>query len=189
MEILRQIKQDHLDAIFVCCGGGGLLAGIAAFVKRIRPEVKVIGVNTVDSDSMYKSLHAGHPVQLSEVGLFSDGTAVREVGQETFRLCKEFVDDFVLVPNDEICAAIKDTFEDTRSVLEPSGALAVAGCKRYLANNPSIKDGVFVAVASGANVNFDRLRFVAERAKLGDNKEALLSVLIPEYPGRYNNML
>ncbi len=161
------------------------MAGIAAFVKRIRPEVKVIGVNTEDSDGMFKSLQKGERVELSEVGLFADGTAVRLVGSETFRLCREFVDDFVLATNDEICAAIKDTFEDTRSILEPAGALALAGCKKYLASNPQMKEGVFVCVLSGANMNFDRLRFVAERAKLGDNKEALLSVIIPERPGRF----
>ncbi|KAI9105315.1 tryptophan synthase beta subunit-like PLP-dependent enzyme [Phlyctochytrium arcticum] len=183
VEILRQLRQDRLDAIFVCCGGGGLLAGIGAFVKRIRPDIRIIGVNTVDSDGMYQSLSQGQVVELPEAGLFADGTAVRKVGTETHRLCAKFVDDFVLVTNDEICAAIKDVFDDTRSILEPAGALSVAGCKRYLSSNPQLKDGVFVCVTSGANMNFDRLRFVAERARIGEGKEALMSCLIPEKPG------
>ncbi|KAJ3189415.1 hypothetical protein HDU85_003045 [Gaertneriomyces sp. JEL0708] len=183
VEILRQLKQDHLDAIFICCGGGGLLAGVGAFVKRIRPEVKIIGVNTVDSDGMFQSLRHGEVVEIKEAGMFADGTSVGRVGKETHRLCSMVVDDFVLVSNDEICAAIKDAFEDTRSILEPSGALSLAGCKRYLASNPQLKDGVFVCVTSGANMNFDRLRFVAERARLGEGREALLSCLVPEKPG------
>ncbi|TPX30468.1 threonine ammonia-lyase [Synchytrium microbalum] len=185
VEILRQLKQDRLDAIFVCCGGGGLLAGIAAFVKRIRPEVRVIGVNTVDSDSMTQSLIQGHPVELKETGLFADGTSVRLVGQETFRICQEFVDDMISVNNDEICSAIRDCFEDTRSILEPAGAQGLAGCVKFVQEHPEIKDGVFVVVASGANMNFDRLRFVAERAKLGDGKEVLISAIIPERPGTF----
>lgn len=183
VEILKQVRQERLDAIFVCCGGGGLLAGIAAYVKRIRPEVKVIGVNTVDSDAMYKALHKGSPVELTETGLFSDGTSVRLVGNETFRLCRKYVDDFVLVTNDEICAAIKDAFEDTRSILEPAGALALAGLKRYLGNYPQLKKGVYVALTSGANMNFHQLRFVAERARIGEGREALMSILVPERPG------
>ncbi|KAJ3004626.1 hypothetical protein HKX48_001133, partial [Thoreauomyces humboldtii] len=183
VEILRQVRQDRLDAIFVCCGGGGLLSGIAAFVKRIRPDIKIIGVNAIDSDGMYQSLQAGSVVELPLAGLFSDGTSVRRVGTECHRLCSKYVDDFVLVSNDEICAAIKDGFDDTRSILEPAGALALAGCKRFLANNPDMKGGVFVCVTSGANMNFDRLRFVAERARLGEGKEALVSCLIPERPG------
>ncbi|KAL7748289.1 threonine deaminase [Sorochytrium milnesiophthora] len=188
VEILRQIRQDRLDAVFVCAGGGGLLAGVAAYIKRIRPEIRVIGVNTLDSDGMYQSLIAGEPVVLKEVGLFSDGSAVRAVGKETFRLCQALVDDMVLVSNDEICAAIKDSFEDTRSIVEPAGALGLAGLKKYLAQNPHLKDGVFVAVQSGANMNFDRLRFVAERARLGEGREALLSVIIPEKPGSFWRM-
>ena len=183
VEILRQIKQDRLDAIFVCMGGGGLIAGIAAYVKRIRPEVKIIGVNTTDSDSMYQSLLKGEQVEIKEAGLFADGTSVRLPGKECVRICKKYVDDVVLVSTDEICAAIKDAFDDTRSILEPAGALALAGLKRFLINNPQIKDGVFVATNSGANMNFDRLRFIAERAKLGEGREALLSVIIPEKPG------
>jgi threonine dehydratase len=143
----------------------------------------VIGVNTVDSDSMFQSLLVGKPVEIKTAGLFSDGTAVKRVGDECVRLCKQFVDDMILVTNDEICAAIKDSFEEARSILEPSGALAVAGLKRYLQQNPKLQGGVYVAVTSGANMNFDRLRFVAERAKIGDNNEVLLSCLIPEQPG------
>ncbi|KAI9202877.1 tryptophan synthase beta subunit-like PLP-dependent enzyme [Polychytrium aggregatum] len=185
VEILRQLKQDRLDAIFVCCGGGGLLAGIAVYIKRIRPEVRVIGVNTIDSDSMYQSLNRSEPVEISSAGLFSDGTSVRLVGNETYRLCKMYVDDMILVSTDEICAAIKDTFEDTRSIVEPAGALGVAGVKKYIQSNPQIKDGVFVAVLSGANMNFDRLRFVAERARVGEGRETLLSVVLPERPGSF----
>ncbi|KAJ3330437.1 hypothetical protein HDU76_005686 [Blyttiomyces sp. JEL0837] len=185
VEILRQLKQDRLDAIFVCCGGGGLLAGIAAFVKRIRPEIKIIGVNPMDSTGMYESLQQGQPVELKEAGLFADGTAVRLVGKETHRLCQDYVDDFILVSNDEICAAIKDTFDDTRSIVEPAGALGVAGLKKYLQANPQLSNGVFVAVLSGANMNFDRLRFVAERSRLGDGREVLLSAIIPEKPGAF----
>lgn len=155
------------------------------YVKRIRPEVKVIGVNTVDSDAMFKALHNGKPVELVETGLFSDGTSVRLVGKEPFRLCQKYVDDFVLVTNDEICAAIKDAFDDTRSILEPAGALGLAGLKKYLGTNPQLKNGVFVAVTSGANINFHQLRFVAERARVGEGREALLSALVPERPGRY----
>ncbi|KAJ3063024.1 hypothetical protein HDU98_001111, partial [Podochytrium sp. JEL0797] len=185
VEILRQLKQDRLDAIFVCCGGGGLLAGISAFVKRIRPEVKIIGVNSEDSDGMFQSLHKGQPTEIPTAGLFADGTSVRLCGTENFRLCRSFVDDFVLVSTDEICAAIKDTFDDTRSIIEPSGALAVAGVKKFCSQNPQFKNAVFVAVVSGANMNFDRLRFVAERARLGDGKEILLSIKIPERPGSF----
>ncbi|KAJ3128069.1 hypothetical protein HK101_005449 [Irineochytrium annulatum] len=188
VEILRQLKQDRLDAIFVCCGGGGLIAGIATFVKRVRPEVKIIGVNTLDSDSMFQSLHAGSPVELKEAGLFSDGTSIRVVGTEPLRLCRAHVDDMVLVSNDELCAAIRDTFDDTRSILEPAGALGVAGVKKYLGANPGLQGGVFVAVLSGANMNFDRLRFVAERARIGDGREAMISVVIPEKPGSFLNL-
>ncbi|KAJ3066836.1 hypothetical protein HDU99_003719, partial [Rhizoclosmatium hyalinum] len=183
VEILRQLQQDRLDAIFVCCGGGGMLAGIATFVKRIRPDVKIIGVNAADSDGMYQSLIKGQPVEIPMAGLFADGTSVRLCGSENFRLCRSFVDDFVLVSTDEVCAAIKDTFDDTRSIIEPAGALAVAGVKKFLAQNSNFKDAVFVAVVSGANMNFDRLRFVAERSRLGDGKEIMLSIKIPERPG------
>ncbi|KAJ1889379.1 threonine deaminase [Coemansia sp. IMI 209127] len=184
MEILRQRKATDIDAIFVPVGGGGLIAGIAAYVKRVSPHVKVIGVETVDSCAMAQSLKAGRRLALREVGLFADGTAVCQVGKECFRIAKDLVDDVVLVTNDEVCAAIKDVFEDTRSVLEPSGALATAGLKRYVRDR-ALQGKSLVAVTSGANMNFDRLRFVAERAAIGEQREVLLSVVIPEQPGSY----
>ncbi|HEY1287359.1 MAG TPA: threonine ammonia-lyase, biosynthetic [Burkholderiales bacterium] len=182
MEILRQ--QPNPDAIFVPVGGGGLISGIAAYVKRVRPAVKVIGVEPVDADAMTRSLKKGRRVRLDQVGLFADGVAVKEVGKETFRLCRRFVDDMVLVDTDEMCAAIKDVFEDTRVVLEPAGALAVAGAKAWVARNAA-RDRTLVAVASGANTNFDRLRFIAEEAELGEHREAILAVTIPERPGSF----
>ncbi|KAI9164461.1 threonine deaminase [Blastocladiella emersonii ATCC 22665] len=188
VEIMRQIPDGHIDAIFVCCGGGGLLAGIATLVKRLYPEVKVIGVEEVDQDSMSQALRHGHPVTMPEIDLFADGTAVRRVGDETFRLVQENVDEMVLVTNDEICAAIKDTFLDTRSILEPSGALALAGLKRWIVDN-GVQGGTFVAVTSGANVGFDRLRFVAERAEIGEETEALISLMMPECPGSFLQLL
>ncbi|MBI3149461.1 MAG: threonine ammonia-lyase, biosynthetic [Betaproteobacteria bacterium] len=183
MEILRQ-HQAPLEAIFVPVGGGGLIAGIAAFVKRVRPQVKVIGVEPLDADAMAKSLAAGRRVTLKQVGLFADGVAVKQVGKETFRLCRELVDEMVLVDTDAICAAIKDVFQDTRTVLEPAGALAVAGLKAYVERH-RLKDQALVAVASGANINFDRLRFVAERAEVGEQREAILAVTIAERPGSF----
>ncbi|SPC61403.1 probable ILV1 - anabolic serine and threonine dehydratase precursor [Ustilago sp. UG-2017b] len=187
VEICRQTDMSMVDAIFCCVGGGGLLAGVGAYIKRIAPpHVKVIGVETFDADALAQSLEAGHRVLLNEVGLFADGTAVRVVGEECFRICRETVDGMVRVNNDEICAAIKDVFEDTRSIPEPSGALAVAGMKRYIATHGLAGSGKkFVALVSGANMNFGRLRFVAERAELGENKEALLSVEIAEEPGAF----
>ncbi|KAJ1950301.1 threonine deaminase, partial [Linderina pennispora] len=184
MELLRQKRPSDIDAIFVAVGGGGLIAGISAYVKRVWPDIKVIAVETVDSNAMCQSLKLGKRVVLPETGLFADGTAVLQVGRECFRVAKDLIDDVVLVTNDEICAAIKDVFEDTRSVLEPSGALALAGLKRY-ARDHSYSGKNLVAVTSGANMNFDRLRFVAERAALGEQKEVLLSVIIPERPGSY----
>ncbi|KNE59224.1 threonine ammonia-lyase, biosynthetic [Allomyces macrogynus ATCC 38327] len=184
MEIMRQLPDSRVDAIFVCCGGGGLLAGIAAYVKRLYPEVRVIGVEEMDQNSMHQALLMGHPITMMDCDLFADGTAVRRVGDETFRLVQEHVDEMVLVSNDEICAAIKDVFEDTRSIVEPSGALSLAGCKRWLQEN-GIRGGRFVAITSGANMNFGRLRFVAERAEIGDETEALVSVMIPERPGSF----
>ncbi|KAJ1969092.1 threonine deaminase [Dimargaris xerosporica] len=184
VEILRQITTHNLKAIFCSVGGGGLAAGVATYVKRIRPDIKVIGVETLDADAMTRSLEQGDRHNLAEVGLFADGTAVKLVGQETFRLCQLHLDGMVLVSNDEICAAIKDVFEDTRSILEPSGALSVAGAKRYCQEQGWSQENV-VAVTSGANMNFDRLRFVAERAALGEQKEVLMSVLIPERPGSF----
>jgi threonine dehydratase len=183
MELLRQ-HGGPLDAVFVAVGGGGLIAGIGAYVKRLRPEVKIVGVEPIDADSMARSLAAGHRVRLKQVGLFADGVAVKQPGVETFRLCRELVDEMVLVDNDDICAAIKDVFEDTRSILEPAGALAIAGAKAWVERH-RCKGRTFAAVACGANMNFDRLRFVAERAELGERREALLAVTIPERPGSF----
>jgi threonine dehydratase len=183
MEILRQ-HQHPIHAIFVPVGGGGLIAGIAAYVKRISPKTKVIGVQPVDSNAMAVSLKAGRRVTLPHVNLFADGVAVRQVGSETFRICRELVDEMVLVDTDEICAAIKDIFEDTRTVMEPAGGLALAGAKRWLAKH-RLKGKTVVALACGANMNFDRLRFVAERAELGEHREAVLAVTIPEKPGSF----
>ncbi|MDP2795628.1 MAG: threonine ammonia-lyase, biosynthetic [Sulfurisoma sp.] len=183
MEILRQ-HPDPIDAVFCCIGGGGLIAGVAAYIKRLRPHTKIIGVEAADADAMARSLAAGRRVRLDSVGLFADGAAVKYVGQETFRLCQEYVDEVVLVDTDAICAAIKDVFEDTRSILEPAGALAIAGAKAW-AKATGAKDKTLVAVASGANMNFDRLRFVAERAELGEQREAVLAVTIPEKPGSF----
>lgn len=181
MEILRQYQQP-IYAIFVAIGGGGLIAGISAYIKRLYPEIKIIGVEPVDADAMKQSLEAGKRVKLSQVGLFADGVAVKEVGEETFRLCQEYVDEVILVDTDDTCAAIKDVFEDTRSILEPAGALAIAGAKAYI-EREKIEGKTLVAVACGANMNFDRLRFVAERAELGERREAIFAVTIPEKPG------
>lgn len=181
MEILRQ-HQKPIHAIFVAIGGGGLISGIAAYVKRLRPEIKIIGVEPIDADAMSQSLNAGHRVRLSQVGLFADGVAVREVGEETFRLCQEYVDDIILVSTDDTCAAIKDVFEDTRSIVEPAGALAIAGAKAYV-EREGIQGETLIAIACGANMNFDRLRFVAERAEFGERREAIFAVTIPEEPG------
>ncbi|KAA1473913.1 threonine dehydratase I [Dentipellis sp. KUC8613] len=188
MEILKQLPDsEHLDAIFASVGGGGLVAGICEYVKRIgSPNTKVIGVETFDGDAMTRSLEKGERVTLPEVGPFSDGTAVKIVGQEPFRVCQQLLDGTVKADNDEICAAIKDIFEETRSITEPAGALALAGLKRHIIDNKLLGAGKkFVAVISGANMNFDRLRFVAERAELGEGREALLSVDIPERPGSF----
>ena len=183
MEILRQHTQP-IHAIFVPIGGGGLISGVAAYVKELRPDIKIIGVQPVDSDAMYRSLKARKRVTLDHVGLFADGVAVKHVGQETFRLCRKLVDEIVLVDTDATCAAIKDVFEDTRSILEPAGALAIAGAKLY-ATREKLKGETLVAIASGANMNFDRLRFVAERAEIGEQREAILAVTIPETPGSF----
>lgn len=183
MEILRQ-RSRGLHAVFVPVGGGGLIAGIAAYLKRLAPDVKVIGVEPVDADAMRRSLMAGTRVRLDEVGLFADGVAVKEVGATTFRLCKGRVDEILLVDSDAICAAIQDVFEDTRSILEPAGALAVAGLKAWAAREGGPWK-TLVAIASGANMNFDRLRHVAERAAFGEKREALLAVTIPERPGSF----
>ena len=183
MEIVRQ-HPGELDAIFVPIGGGGLISGIASYVKRVRPSVKIIGVEPVDAAAMARSLKAGRRVTLDHVGLFADGVAVKEVGRETFRLCRQLVDDVVLVDTDEMCAAIKDVFEDTRVVLEPAGALSVAGAKAWVERHGA-RGKTLVAVASGANTNFDRLRFIAEEAELGEHREAVLAVTIPERPGSF----
>jgi threonine dehydratase len=181
MEILRQYQQP-IHAIFVAIGGGGLISGIAAYIKRLRPEIKIIGVEPVDADAMRQSLQAGHRIRLSQVGLFADGVAVREVGEETFRLCQQYVDEIILVGTDDTCAAIKDVFEDTRSILEPAGALAIAGAKAYV-EREQLQGQTLVVVACGANMNFDRLRFVAERAEFGERREAIFAVTIPEQAG------
>jgi threonine dehydratase len=183
VEILRQ-SGGRLDAIFVPVGGGGLLAGIAVYVKYLYPGVKVIGVEPRDAASMYESLRAGQRVTLERVGIFADGVAVRRVGEEPFALCRGTVDEIVLTDTDEICAAIQDVFEDTRSIVEPAGALAVAGLKQYVARH-GWRGKRLVAINSGANMNFDRLRHVAERADLGGEREALLAVVIPEQPGSF----
>ncbi len=183
MEILRQ-HTGIIHAIFVPVGGGGLISGIAAYVKRLYPNVKIIGVEPVDADAMYRSLQKGRRVKLAQAGLFADGVAVREVGKETFRLCRELVDEVILVDTDTICAAIKDVFEDTRAILEPSGALSIAGLKAY-AQREKIRHQTLIAIASGANMNFDRLRHVSERAELGEQREAIMSVTIPEQPGSF----
>ena len=182
-EILRH-GQDRIAAIFVPVGGGGLIAGIAGYVKAIRPEVKVIGVEPFEADAMFRSLAAGVRVRLDHVGIFADGVAVREVGERTFPIVRDCVDEIVRVTNDEVCAAIKDVFDDTRSVMEPAGALGVAGLKAWVARE-GVRDKQLVVVLSGANMNFDRLRFVAERAELGEAREALLAVTIPERPGAF----
>ncbi|WP_297496935.1 threonine ammonia-lyase, biosynthetic [Ferrovum sp.] len=182
-EILRQ-HAAPLEAIFVPIGGGGLIAGVAALVKQLRPEIRIIGVQPQDSDAMRQSLAAGRRVVLDQVGLFADGVAVRQVGQETFRLCQKYVDEVVTVDTDALCAAVKDVFDDTRAVLEPAGALAVAGLKQ-VAQRAEWRGKSVIAIASGANLNFDRLRFVAERAELGEQREGLFAATIPERPGSF----
>ncbi|WP_277624021.1 threonine ammonia-lyase, biosynthetic [Undibacterium sp. TS12] len=188
MEILRQ-HAEPIHAIFVAIGGGGLISGVAAYVKAVRPDIKIIGVQTTDSDAMARSLKAGKRVTLNDVGLFSDGTAVKLVGEETFRLAKLYVDEVITVDTDAVCAAIKDVFQDTRSILEPAGALAVAGCKAYIerakAEKKPLKNETLVTIACGANMNFDRLRFVAERAEVGEAREAVFAVTIPEERGSF----
>ena len=184
MEILRQRHGDDIDAIFVPIGGGGLIAGIAAYVKSLYPRIKVIGVEPEDAAGMYESLRAGKRVTLERVGIFADGVAVRRVGEETYRLAKQYVDEIILVSTDQICAAIADIFEDTRAIAEPSGALAVAGIKKYVARE-ACTDRTFVAINCGANMNFDRLRYVAERAEIGAQREALFAVEMPEATGSF----
>lgn len=188
MEILRQ-HPDPIHAIFVAIGGGGLIAGVASYVKAVRPDIKIIGVQTTDSDAMARSLKAGRRVTLPDVGLFSDGTAVKLVGEETFRIAKELVDEIIIVDTDAVCTAIKDIFQDTRSIVEPAGALAVAGAKAYVerarASKKPIKGESLITIACGANMNFDRLRFVAEMADAGEAREAVFAVTIPEERGSF----
>ena len=183
MEILRQRPGD-IDAIFVPVGGGGLIAGIGAYVKSLYPRIKIIGVEPEDAAAMHESLKCKERVTLERVGIFADGVAVRRVGEETFRLARQYVDEVVLVGTDQICAAIQDIFEDTRAIAEPAGALAVAGIKSYVARE-GLRDATLIAVQSGANMNFDRLRHVAERGELGAQREALMAVEIPEQPGSF----
>src|SRR5436190_7997592 len=187
VEILHQ-HPDRIEALFVPIGGGGLAAGVASYVKFLRPKVKVIGVEPADAASMKAALAAGRRVMLDRVGQFADGTAVRQVGEETFRLCRDLLDDVLVADTDEMCAAIKDIFEDARVIAEPSGALALAGLKDYVAKNPS-RTGALIAINSGANMNFDRLRHVAERAEIGEAREILLGVTIPETPGSYRGFV
>ncbi|KAG0676613.1 threonine deaminase [Pichia californica] len=191
LELLRQIKSNKLSAVFVAIGGGGIIAGITSYLKRLAPHVKIIGVETFDADAMYQSLKYNNRIQLNNVGLFADGTAVKLVGKETFRVCKKYgIDDIIHVSTDEISAAIKDVFEDTRSIMEPSGAMTVAGMKRYIQLHPEIDHSTktYVPVLSGANMNFDRLRFVSERAVLGEGKELFLCVQIPNIPGTFRKL-
>jgi len=183
MEILRQ-HQGPLDAIFVAIGGGGLISGVANYIKAVRPEIKVIGVQMNDSDAMIRSVGANKRVTLADVGLFSDGTAVKLVGEETFRVARDLVDEFMTVDTDAVCAAIKDVFVDTRSIVEPAGALAVAAIKQYVAERKT-RGETYAAILCGANMNFDRLRFVAERAEVGEEREALFAVTIPEERGSF----
>ena len=185
MEILEQ-TDEKISAVFVPIGGGGLISGIAAYIKAVDPEIQIIGVEPDDSAAMRESLAAGKPVVLDHVGIFADGAAVRRVGDETFRICNELVDDIVTVDTDQVCAGIRDIFEDTRSIVEPAGALAVAGAKKYLADS-GIQNETFVVINSGANTNFDRLRHIAERAAIGEQREMLLAVEIPEQQGSFRN--
>ena len=184
MEILRQHHGDDIDAIFVPVGGGGLIAGIAAYAKSLYPRIKIIGVEPEDAAGMYESLRAGKRVTLDRVGMFADGVAVRRVGEETFRLARQYVDEIILVTTDQICAAIQDIFHDTRSIAEAAGALAVAGIKKYVARE-NCTARTLIAINGGANMNFDRLRYIAERADLGAQREALFAVEIPEAPGSF----
>jgi len=185
MELLRQ-HPGPIHSVYVPVGGGGLIAGMAVYIKRLRPDIKVIGVEPEDADAMARSLCKGKRITLPRVGIFADGVAVKTVGKETFRLSKLYVDEVIRVNNDAICAAIKDVFEDTRSILEPAGALSIAGLKAAIAGD-KLKGKTLVAIASGANMNFDRLRHIAERAELGEKREAVLAVTIPETPGSFKN--
>jgi threonine dehydratase len=182
-EIVEQ-ADAKIDVLFIPIGGGGLIAGIASWVRHVQPDARIVGVEPADSDAMRQSLAAGHPVTLPHVGIFADGVAVRRVGDETFRLCRELVDDVITVDTDQVCAAIRDIFEDTRSIVEPAGGLSVAGMKRYVAEH-GLEDKTLVTISCGANVNFDRLRHIAERAAVGEQAEMLLAAEIPEQPGSF----
>lgn len=181
-ELLEQ--NAHLDYIFVPVGGGGLVAGISVYIKQLRPDIKVIGVEPRDSACLKAALDAGEPVTLERVGIFADGVAVKRIGTETFRLCQQYIDDVITVSSDEICASLKDIFEDTRAIAEPSGALALAGLKKYTELH-QVEDKNMAAILSGANVNFHSLRYVSERSEYGEKKEAVLAVTIPERPGAF----
>jgi threonine dehydratase len=184
MELLRQHPGDKIDAIFIPIGGGGLIAGIAAYVKYLFPKIRIIGVEPEDADAMYKSVQAKKRVTLDRVGIFADGVAVRRAGEETFRLVQQYVDEIIIVSNDELCAGIQDIFEDNRAIVEASGALAVAGIKKYVARE-NCRDRTLISINSGANMNFDRLRHIAERADIGGQREALIAVEIPEQKGSF----
>ncbi len=181
VELLRQ-SSGPIDAVFVPVGGGGLISGIATYLKSLLPEIKIIGVEPVDSDAMYQSLQSGERVNLSSVGIFADGVAVRQVGELTYQFCRKYVDEIVRVSTDELCGAIKTIYQNTRSIVEPAGALAVAGLKQYVKTH-KLKNQTLIAVNSGANMNFERLRYVSERTMTGSGKEALFAVSIPEKPG------
>ena len=188
LELLRQVEVDGPVTVFVPVGGGGLIAGVAGVLKALRPDVRVVGVEPEDSDAMFQSVQAGERVRLDTVGIFVDGVAVKQVGAFTFDLTRRYVDDWVRVNTDEVCAAIKDVFDDTRAVMEPAGALAVAGLKKYVAER-GVQGETLVALTCGANVNFDRLRHVAERAEVGEQREAILAVTIPERPGAFREFI
>ncbi len=185
MELLRQ-HPDPIDAVFIPVGGGGLIAGLASYLKYLSPETRIIGVEHEEAPSMYEALKQGKRVTLDQVGVFADGAAVKLVGENTFNIAQQVVDEMLLVSTDETCAAIKDVFEDTRTMLEPAGALATAGLKKYIAKNKLINKQL-IAITSGANINFDRLRHVTERSELGENREVLLAVTIPEKPGSFKD--
>ncbi|GAA3967093.1 threonine ammonia-lyase, biosynthetic [Allohahella marinimesophila] len=187
VEILRQFKGLP-DVIFTCVGGGGLTAGVVAYIKYLHPHIKVIGVEPADSNCLYAALEAGQPVTLAEVGIFADGVAVKRIGDIPWSICKDHIDEVILVSTDEICAAIKDIFEDTRSIAEPAGALAVAGMKRYVTREKAVGQRL-VATVSGANMNFERLRYVSERTEIGEAREAILAVQIPEKPGSFKQLI
>ncbi|WP_295815945.1 threonine ammonia-lyase, biosynthetic [uncultured Deinococcus sp.] len=188
LEVLRQVEAEDSYTVFVPVGGGGLIAGVAGVIKALRPDIRIVGVEPDDSDAMYRSIQAGERVRLDTVGIFVDGVAVKQVGAYTFDLTRRYVDDWVRVNTDEVCAAIKDVFDDTRAVMEPAGALAVAGLKKYVAER-AIQGETLVALTCGANVNFDRLRHVAERAEVGEQREAILAVTIPERPGAFREFI